>query len=108
MFKHQVEPRAMGEWFYCKGFEQFEYMTTFLLVNESTDYGKLLLICFFFTITLTILMSISIEKFLGKQCMREREKQIASSPSHRFHGLFFTLIEHKCPPISAREIVQLL
>ena len=61
MFKHQVEPRAMGEWFYCKGFEQFEYMTTFLLVNESTDYGKLLLICFFFTITLTILMSISIE-----------------------------------------------
>ena len=30
-----------------QSFEHFEFMTTFLLVNESTDYGKLLLFGFY-------------------------------------------------------------
>ena len=37
-----------------------------------------------------------------------KKDKIACSPSYCFHGLFFTLIKHNCPLISAREIAQLV
>ena len=37
-----------------------------------------------------------------------KKENIVCAPSYRFHGLFFTLIKQNCPPISAREIAQLL
>ena len=104
MFKPQVEPWAMGEWFYCKVVNILSSWQPFYWSMRVQTMENCC--CLVFTITLTILMSISIE--ISWKTVNARKRKIASSPSHRFHGLFFTLIEHNCTPISAREIVQLL
>ena len=70
--KWNHEPRASS---FTQSFKHFEVIST---VDNSTDPGKLLSICFF-TLTLTVLTSISVE--ISRKVAREKQP-----PSRHFYG----------------------
>ena len=76
MFKTQAETQATGEWF---------HRMVIPMVNKSTGHGNLLSINLFFTITLQVLTSISIE--VSQRITHARKRKIAP-PSPHFHGLY--------------------
>ena len=71
------QQQAAGEWFPCK---VLNILTPFPWSINSGEYEKLLLICFF-TITLTVLTSISFEISWKVTRTRQRETNCATSTS---------------------------
>ena len=70
-FITQVEQRVLGEWFDCK---ILNFLTSFLWSMRVQTLK--IVVELFFTITLTVLMSISIDVSQQIAHMQEREKQI--------------------------------
>ena len=98
MFKTQAEPRAAGEWFHCK---VWNILTSFLRSITEEIFWKIV-VDLLFTITLTILTSISVAR------EREKKKQTKNKLCHhQVISVVCTLIEHSSRQISSREIAQL-
>ena len=70
-FITQAEQRVLGEWFDCK---ILNFLTSFLWSMRVQTLK--IVVELFFTITLTVLMSISIDVSQQIAHMQEREKQI--------------------------------
>ena len=92
MFKTQAEPRAAGEWCHCK---VWNILTSFL--RSITEQPWKIVVDLLFTITLTILKSISVAR------ERERKKETKNKLCHHHViSVVCTLIEHSSRQISGR------